>query len=153
MISITFVMDVVRYMLNSRREFIWVCNNFSVVSSIQQGPPICKNVSHMRQLGNWVGCGTAQTTKYQLLCKLVEVKHASISTAWSVTINHQVLIPSLLQTRVYHDVSSCFDDFFTDCGSTSAGVATARSNQALVYLCITHWSRRSSSKCCNPCGA
>ena len=89
----------------------------------------------------------------QLLCKLVDVEHASTSTAWSVTINHQVLVPSLLQPRVYHDVSSRFDDFFTDCGSTSAGEGAARGNQALGYLCITYWSRRSSSKCCNPCGA
>lgn len=40
----TFGMDVVRNMLNSRREFIWVCNNLFIASSVQQGPPICKQV-------------------------------------------------------------------------------------------------------------
>lgn len=44
------------------------------------------------------------------------------SPAWYITINHQVLVPSLFQTRVYHDVCSCFDDFFTDCSSTGTSV-------------------------------
>lgn len=65
MMSITFVMNVLRDMLNSRREFIWVCNNLSIISSIEQRPSICKR-SHtsLRVIDNWVGHATAYFTKY-----------------------------------------------------------------------------------------
>ena len=66
MIGNTFVMDVIRDMLDSRWEFIWVCNNLSIISSIEQGPPICNITAHisLRRTDNWGGFETAYFSKH-----------------------------------------------------------------------------------------
>lgn len=75
----------------------------------------------------------------QIWLKAEKVKHMCSSPAGSITINHQVLIPSLVQTRVYHDVCGCFDNFFADCSSSGVREAGAEViNQALIcFLSLT----------------
>ena len=83
-------------MLDPSRELVWISNDLAIIPSIQERPAICNS---------YADADTAVEAWSNRLHRTVD------------TVNDQVLIACLLQTRFDHDVSSCFNNFFADCSS------------------------------------